>query len=149
MKLLIDADSCPVLDIALSIARRRQVSAILVCDTAHRIEREGAVTRTVSKGADSADFVLVNLVEKGDIVLTQDYGLAAMALSKQAAAINQNGLLYTDENIGELLFSRHLGKKIRRANGRLKGPAKRIRQNDEAFAHSFEKLLLSNIKTED
>ena len=83
-RLLIDADGCPVVDIAVRIARQRGIECLILCDTAHEFRKEGARTITVSKGNDSVDFALVNLVQKGDIVVTQDYGLAAMCLARGA-----------------------------------------------------------------
>ncbi|MFH1879633.1 MAG: YaiI/YqxD family protein [Bacillota bacterium] len=141
MKILIDADGCPVVDIALACARRKGIPVLLICDTAHYFEREGARTITVSKGADSADFRLVNLVEKGDLVITQDYGLAAMALAKQAAVLSQNGMRYADGNIDSLLLARHTARKIRMGGGRLKGPAKRTKEQDGAFGEALCALL--------
>ncbi len=142
MKLLIDADACPVVDIALRCAKENDTEeCILLCDTSHMIEREGARTIVVSKGADSADFALVNLVCAGDIVVTQDYGLAAMCLAKKAHVLNQNGLIFTEFNIGSLLEQRHISKKIRMSGGRTKGPSKRTKEQDEAFLTSLEKIF--------
>ena len=142
MKLLIDADACPVVDIALRCAKENDVDeCILLCDTSHLIERDGARTIVVSKGADSADFALVNLVKAGDIVVTQDYGLAAMCLAKKAYALNQNGLIFNEFNIGSLLEQRHLSKKIRMAGGRTKGPSKRTKEQDDAFLKSLKKIF--------
>lgn len=140
-KILVDADACPVVDSTLALAARAGVPVILLCDTAHQMERPGARTIVVEKGADSVDFRLVNLVRPGDIAVTQDYGLAAMCLAKQATVLNQNGLLYTDNNIDQLLYSRYIGKKLRRAGCRTKGPAPRTREQDAAFAAALEKLL--------
>ena len=84
VKLLVDADGCPVTDICILKAKERGMEVLLVCDTAHILQREGAQTLVVEKGADSADFALVNRVNRGDIVVTQDYGLAAMCLSRGA-----------------------------------------------------------------
>ena len=143
MRVLIDADGCPVVDIAISCARRRSVSVILVCDTAHEFHKDGAETIIVSQGADSADFRLVNLLEKGDLVVTQDYGLAAMALARGALALNQDGMRYTNDNIDSLLLARHTARKIRMGGGRLKGPAKRTPAQDDAFRSEFTSLLPS------
>lgn len=141
MRILIDADGCPVVDIAVRLAKESGVDCLILCDTAHRIERDGAETRVVSKGADSVDFVLVNLVQAGDLVVTQDYGLAAMCLARRAVPLSQNGMVYTNENIDGLLLQRHTAKKIRRAGGRLKGPAKRKPEQDAAFAAALRQLL--------
>ncbi len=142
MKIIIDADACPVTDIAVRIANENGLECVLICDTSHRIEREGCETIMVDKGADSVDFRLVNMLAAGDIAVTQDYGLAAMCLSKHAKALNQNGLIFTDKNIEQLLFTRYVGKKVRAAGGRTKGPAKRMPEQDVAFEKALLQLIL-------
>lgn len=139
-KVLVDADGCPVVDLTIQIASQFSLPVILICDTSHRIDCDGAETILVDKGADAVDFVLVNHVEKGDIVVTQDYGLAAMVLAKQGYVINQNGWLYTEENIDRLLHMRHVSQKARRAGNRLKGPKKRSVEEDQKFVENFNKL---------
>ena len=78
MNILIDADGCPVVDLTLQIAKQFSIPVVILCDTSHQIEREGAQTLVFDKGADSVDFALVNRVKPGDVVVTQDYGLASM-----------------------------------------------------------------------
>ncbi|HSI68373.1 MAG TPA: YaiI/YqxD family protein [Planococcus sp. (in: firmicutes)] len=142
VKLLIDADGCPVVDLAIAAAKEAGLRTILICDTSHSMQREGAETITVSKGADAVDFVLVNRVEKGDIVVTQDYGLAAMVLAKRGYPIDQNGRIYSEENIDQLLHGRHVAKKIRQGGGRMKGPKKRRAEDNEKFKESLAQLLI-------
>lgn len=141
MRILIDADGCPVVRLAVDCAGRHGVPVTLVCDSAHLFDLPGAETVTVTKGSDSADFRLVNLICPGDIVITQDYGLAAMALARRASVLNQNGLIYTNENIDSLLLARHTSRKLRSAGVRLKGPSKRTKEQDAAFLRTFEGLL--------
>ncbi|MBQ9894614.1 MAG: YaiI/YqxD family protein [Ruminococcus sp.] len=141
MKLLIDADGCPVVDIAVRTARKNGIECTIICDTAHSIQRDGAKTIIVDKGADSADFRLVNLVSKGDVVITQDYGLAAMCLSKRAIVINQDGKQYSEENISGLLEFRAVSAKIRRSGGRTKGMSKRTSQQDKDFEKSLIDII--------
>ncbi len=141
LQILVDADGCPVVKETIALGKKYAVPVTLITDTAHIMEREGATTITVEKGSDSADFKLVNLVKRGDVVITQDYGLAAMALSKGAHVLNQNGSQYSEENIDGLLMSRHIGKKIRRSGGRTKGPSKRTKEQDERFISVLEALL--------
>ena len=138
MRVLIDADGCPVVDIALKITRERNIECHIFCDTCHIFEKEGAETHIVPKGADSADFALANFAKPGDIVITQDYGLASMVLSRGALCINQDGNEYTSDNIDGLLFYRHTAKKVRNAGGRIKGPPRREKEQDIRFS---EKLL--------
>lgn len=141
MKLVIDADGCPVVALAVKTAEKYGVRCVLVCDTAHTFSNVPAEIITVSQGADSADFRIVNLLDAGDIVVTQDYGLAAMCLAKNATALNQNGLIYSEKNMDDLLLSRHIHKKVRRAGGRMKGPKKRTKQQDEAFEKALTALF--------
>lgn len=141
MKILVDADACPVVDIVVALAIRQNIPCILICDTAHRIQRDGAQTVTIDKGADSADFALVNRTDPGDIVITQDYGLASMCLAKGAQILHQDGWAYTPYNIDALLLQRHEARKYRNAGGRMKGPKKRTSAQDQAFTQALSKLL--------
>ena len=143
MKILIDADGCPVVDMTVRMAKERGLECLILCDTSHVFEKPGATTLTFSKGADSVDFALVNRVSAGDIVVTQDYGLAAMCLSRRAIALSQDGMEYTADNIDALLLARHTAKKIRSSGGRLRGPAKRTEAQDEAFRAALARLLES------
>lgn len=141
MKILIDGDGCPVVDITIKIAVRYSLECIIVCDTAHYYNKEGATTITVSKGADNADFALVNRVDSGDIVVTQDYGLAALALARKAIPINQNGMIYTNENIDALLLSRHTARQMRAQRKKLPNQKKRTTQQDKDFETALVKLV--------
>ncbi|BAQ12040.1 hypothetical protein OXB_3571 [Bacillus sp. OxB-1] len=138
--ILIDADACPVVDETIRIAKQFGFRCMLICDTTHEMHRDGAETIIVSKGADAVDFVLVNRVQKNDIVVTQDYGLAAMVLAKQGHPIDQNGRLYTEENMDQLLYARHTAQKIRMAGGRLRGPKKRSKESNVKFEASMRAL---------
>ena len=141
MKILIDGDGCPVIDIAISVAKKFNIEVVIMCDTSHIFNKEGAKTMGFSKGADSVDFALINYLEKEDVVITQDYGLAAMAMNKASYVINQNGMIYNDENIDRLLYSRHISKKIRKSGGKTKGPKKRTKEDDINFEKTLNEIL--------
>lgn len=143
MKIYIDADGCPVVKNTIKIAKQFSIPCVIICDTSHRIELDGAETIVVSQGADSVDFRLVNMIQKGDIVVTQDYGLAAMCLGKSAIAIHQDGKQYTNDNISGLLEFRAIGKKIRRSGGRTKGLPKRTEQQNIDFEKALYDILKS------
>ena len=145
MKIFIDADGCPVVNQTVALCREFNRECIIICDTSHQIEKDGATTITVEKGADSADFRLVNMLSKGDVAVTQDYALAAMGLSRGARVINQNGLEYTDKNIDSLLMQRFVAKKVRNAGGRLKGTGKRTKEQTEAFVKTLRRILEEEI----
>lgn len=144
MHIYIDADACPVVGIAEDIATKYNISVTLLCDTNHVLTSDYSEVIVVGAGADAVDYKLISICHRGDIVVTQDYGVAAMALGKGAFAIHQSGKWYTNENIDQMLMERHLNKKARRASSRnhIKGPRKRTDEDDQRFAESFEKLLL-------
>ena len=143
MKIFVDADACPVVDIVEDIASKYKLDVTLLCDTNHVLTSDYSEVIVVGAGADAVDYKLISICHRGDIVVTQDYGVAAMALGKGAFAIHQSGKWYTNENIDQMLMERHLNKKARRASSRnhIKGPRKRTEEDDQRFAESFEKLL--------
>ncbi len=148
MKILVDADACPVKKEIETIAKRYGISVCMIIDTSHILKSDYSDVITVDKASDSVDIALINRTSAGDIVVTQDYGVATMALGKRAYAINQNGLVYTSENIDRLLFERHIGKKVRRSGGRTGTIKKRTADDDKRFCENFtyliEKILNSN-----
>ncbi len=146
MKVLIDADACPVVDLTVGLCKQYHTTCVLLCDTAHAMERDGAQTLVFDKGADSVDFALVNRVEAGDLVITQDYGLASMCLARQARVLHQDGWQYTEYNIQALLFQRHESRQYRSSGGRIKGPSKRKPEQDKAFAAALETLLQQSVQ---
>ena len=142
MMIYIDADACPVTRIAEDIARKHNIPVTLLCDTNHVLASDYSQVKVIGAGADAVDIALINLCRRGDVVVTQDYGVAALALGKGARAIHQSGKWFTDDNIDGLLMDRHLAKKARRSGKQhLKGPAKRTEEDDERFAESFERLI--------
>ena len=146
MQILIDGDGCPVVDLTIRLANEFKIPCFLLCDTAHQFHRDGAVTLTFDKGADSVDFSLVNWVQPGDIVVTQDYGLASMCLARKARPIHQDGWAYTEYNIDALMFSRHESRKLRNAGVRMKGPKKRTRLQDQTFDAFLRKMLQTSVQ---
>ena len=146
MNVLIDADACPVVDIAVSLCLQYHIPCVLLCDTAHRILREGVTTLVFDKGTDSVDFAIANRVRPGDLVITRDYGLASMCLARNARIMHQDGWEYTEYNISGLLEQRHAAKKFRAAGGRTKGPSKRTAAQNLAFSQALESLLQQTVQ---
>ena len=144
MQIFVDADACPVVGIVEIIAEKYDIPTTLLCDTNHILYSDYSEVIVVGVGADAVDYKLISICHKGDIVVSQDYGVAAMALGKGAYAIHQSGKWYTDDNIDQMLMERHLSKKARRSSRKchVKGPKKRTEEDDERFAQSFEKMLL-------
>lgn len=162
MQIFVDADACPVVGIVEKMAEKYNIPTTLLCDTNHVLYSDYSEVIVVGAGADAVDYKLISICHKGDIVVSQDYGVAAMALGKGAYAIHQSGKWYTNENIDRMLMERHLNKKARRGSNKnhIKGrtmsgghrlcadrsgsgdPKKRTDEDDVRFAQSFEKLIL-------
>ena len=143
MKILVDADACPVVSIVEHVAKIYGIPVTLLCDTNHVMQSAYSEVRVIGAGADAVDFALVSLCQKGDLVVTQDYGVAAMILGKGAYGIHQSGKWYTDENIDRMLMERHISKKVRRSKSKhhLKGSAKRTAEDDTRFEESLEHMI--------
>ena len=161
--LYIDADACPVTREALACARRTRVPVVIVGNTTQNLARhirtddprDAAHARgrdaahggfwvevlDVSVGADSADFAIVERLQPGDVVVTQDIGLASMVLGRGAAAIGVRGRVYSKATIDMDLFIRHEEKKVRRAGGRTRGPAAFTSEDRERFRRNLAELL--------
>lgn len=137
MKILVDADACPVKEIIVRLAQDFNVPVIMFIDTCHIYHDDYSTVITVDKGFNSVDIALINQVKNGDIVVTQDFGLADMCLAKKAYVLNNNGFIYTDDNINRLMFERHIAQKVRRSGG--KTSTQRKRNNNDSIL--FEKHL--------
>ena len=111
MKIFVDADACPVVRIVEEVAEQYRVDVTLLCDTNHILTSDYSEVIVVGEGADAVDYKLISICHKGDIVVSQDYGVAAMALGKGAYAIHQSGKWYTNENIDQMLMERHLNNR--------------------------------------
>lgn len=144
MRIYVDADSCPVVRIIERIAKKYDIGVTLLFDTNHILQSDYCDIKTIDAGADAVDIALVNMIDKNDITVTQDYGVAAMVLSKGGRCIHQSGKIFTDDNIGGLLMDRHLSKKARMSKSKhhIKGPKKRTAYDNKCFEEAFEKLIL-------
>lgn len=143
MKILVDADACPVIKIVEKSALKHGIKVILLSDTNHLLRSDYSEIRVIEEGHDSVDMALINICSKNDIVVTQDYGVAVLALGKKAYPIHQSGLWYTNDNIDQMLLERHMAGKARRAAKKkhVKSTHKRLEEDDDRFEQSFEKLI--------
>jgi uncharacterized protein YaiI (UPF0178 family) len=141
MKIIIDADATPkkALETCRAVAAEFAISLVTVASFNHRIESDNHIT--VGNAPQEADLQVVNLTAKGDIVVTQDWGLAAIVLGKGAAALSPTGRIYRQETIEFMLEERELKAKFRRGGGRTKGPRKRTTEDDDHFKKSLYRLL--------
>ncbi|MEM1483397.1 YaiI/YqxD family protein [Oscillospiraceae bacterium PP1C4] len=141
MRILVDADACPVKEQIVRLAKKYHLPVTMIIDTSHVLNDGYSTIITVDKARDSVDIKLINLLHADDLVVTQDFGVAAMALGKGARALNQNGMIYDAGNMDRLLFERHLGQKIRRTGGRSGTVKKRTSADNEAFSAALERLI--------
>ena len=133
MQIFVDADACPVVGIVENVAEKYNIPVTLLCDTKHVL---------------TSEYKLISICHRGDIVVSQDYGVAAMALGKGAYAIHQSGKWYTDDNIDQMLMERHLNKKARRSSykNHVKGTRKRTEEDDIRFAQSFVRMVMKSLQ---
>lgn len=141
MKIVVDGDGCAGRELIEKVAKKNSIKVLIYCTINHMIRSDYSEVKIVDDGFQSVDMYVANATEKNDIVVTQDYGVAAMALGKGALAISPRGYIYDNNNIDRLLFERHLSQKNRRAGGRTKGNHKRSKEDDERLYYNLEKLI--------
>ena len=143
MKILVDADACPVVRLVEKTAEKYGIPVILLCDTNHILKSDYSEITLISAGADAVDIALANLCKCGDVAVTQDYGVATLVLGRGGYAIHQSGRIFTNENIDGLLMERHINKKARMSASKnhLKGPKKRTKEDDLRFESAFDSLI--------
>lgn len=141
MKIYIDADGCPVVKLTVEIAKKHNLEVIIVKNYAHEITSSYATIVTVDIAADSADYYIINHIKKGDIVVSQDYGVAAIAISKEAVCITQNGLIISNHNIDRLLHARHVNQQMRRSKTHYTKIKKRTSQDNINFENQLTDLI--------
>lgn len=144
MKILIDGDACPVKGAVIEEACRRRIPVVLVSSFSHYSDvqlPEGVERIYVDSGSDAADFKIMGLADQGDVLVTQDYGLASLALHKGLTVLHHKGFLYTRDNIDLLLESRYLSAMIRKSGKRTKGPKPFTRDDMSKFIQLLVKTL--------
>lgn len=141
MRIIVDADACPGKQYIESAAKESNIEIIMYCDINHVITSDYAIVRYVDSGFQTVDMKVANEAKANDIVVTQDYGVAAMVLGKKAYAISPKGYIYDDDNIDKLLFERHISGKVRRGGGKTYSPKKRTSEDDERLYKNIKKLI--------
>lgn len=144
MKIYVDADACPVKDIVISIAQNAQIPVVLVKSFSHFSHEgnpSGVESIYVDTGADAADYRIMQLAQKNDIIITQDYGLASLALGKGCTVLHHKGFIYTQNNIDQLLQTRHISAKARRSGMKTKGPKPFTDEDREKFRELLTQII--------
>jgi uncharacterized protein YaiI (UPF0178 family) len=141
MRIIVDADACPGKNVIEQVARENGIEVILLCDFNHVLKSDYSTVRYVDSGFQSVDMAVANEARTGDLVITQDFGVAAMVLGKKAFAIGPKGYIYDDENIDQLLFERHISSKVRRSGGKTFSPKKRSSADDERLRKNLKKII--------
>lgn len=144
MHIYVDADACPVKDTIIEIANKTQIPVIFVTSLSHFSNAEnapGTETVYVDTGADAADYRIMKLAKKNDIIITQDYGLASLGLGKGCIVLHHKGFQYTSENIDHLLYTRHMSAMARRSGKRTKGPKAFTKEDEQKFARLLKNTI--------
>jgi len=145
MKILVDADACPksVLQICMSIGHQYNVQVWTVASFNHSIDSDHPVI--VGNDPQEADLKIINMTEEGDIIVTQDWGLAAVVLGKGAKCLSPAGREFRPDKIQFMLEEREIKSKLRRSGVRTKGPKKRTVDDDRRFETCLERILLRSV----
>ncbi|MBM7836379.1 YaiI/YqxD family protein [Clostridium sardiniense] len=146
MKIIIDGDACPSISKIENLAKEYAIEVNIFVDIHHFIQSDYSKVVIVDSGFQSVDMYVVNNSQNGDIVVTQDYGVAAMCLPRGVNVISPKGSIYTEKNIDLLLEQRHISQKIRKAGGRFKGPKKRTSEDEERLLNNLRSIIEYNIK---
>lgn len=141
MRIIVDGDACPGRQYIEKAAKENNIEVIIFCTYDHMIQSDYSKVILVDSGFQSVDMRVVNETKNKDIIITQDYGVAAMVLSKGAFAISPKGHIYSNENIDKLLFERHLSHKARSAGLKGKNPTKRKKEDDEKLYNNLIYLI--------
>lgn len=147
MTIYIDGDGCPVKETVIELATQYQQQVHLVTTLDHFTNQKwpSHVQCTyVEAGRDSVDFEIVRRIQATDILVTQDYGLAAMVLGKGAIVLHHTGFEYTVETIDFLLLQRHVSATRRKQRKRTKGP----KSFSDVERQKFQQLLEQKISNE-
>ena len=142
MKILVDADACPksVLRICKQVGREHGIPVWSVASFNHNIESDHHLV--VGNASQEADMKIMNMTDEGDVVITQDWGLAAMVLGKGAKCFSPAGREFRSDKIDFLLEEREIKSRFRRSGGRTKGPRKRTIEDDRRFETCLKQSLI-------
>lgn len=150
MKIYVDADASPVKDIVIEVAKQHEINVVLVKSISHYSHDEqpaGVETIYVDTGADAADYRIMELARPNDLIITQDYGLASLGLGKGCLVLHHKGFAYTNENIDQLLQTRHLSAKARRSGQKTKGPKPFTDEDRQKFRLLLARTIRNNKET--
>ncbi len=141
MKILVDGDACPVKEIIEEVAGEYHLEVVMICNPNHVLQSSYSKIVVVDGSSQAVDIAIVNRSSQGDLVVTQDYGLASLVLAKKALAIHPSGKEYNQENIEGLLMQRFINQKAREAGLRTNNPKKRKASDDERFRERFTRII--------
>lgn len=146
MRILLDGDACPQRKEILEMADKYHIDVLLFIDFAHEID-ESLYTQVIycDIGSDSVDGYIIKYVQSHDIVITQDYGLSSLVLTKGAKVLHVSGMIIDNHNIEELLYRRYTYSKLRSYNKHIKGNKKRTQETKKYFIEQLEKIVKENI----
>ncbi|MFV0441805.1 MAG: DUF188 domain-containing protein [Lachnospirales bacterium] len=145
MRILIDADSCPVINETKKIANKYSIDVLLFSNINHNLEKYDLPTIISDSSKEQTDINLINHSAKGDLVITNDIGLASLALGKGCICIKHNGMIFTENNILSLLATRHISRKQRKM-GDYKNHFKFNYTSDISFNASLENIIVKELK---
>lgn len=145
MRILVDGDACPSKEVIVELAKKYQLEMLVFIDYAHTLSNHDYQVIMCEVGDDSVDMMIINSIQSGDIVITQDYGLASLVLSRQAKVVHTSGKIIDNLNIDQLLMTRYISAKQRKSGIRTKGPAKRTKADELYFKQQLEETIVGKL----
>ena len=145
MRIIVDGDACPGKSIIEALGKEHGLEIIIFCDFNHVLNSDYSQIKYIDSGFQCVDMAVANEAKENDIVVTQDYGVAAMALGKRSYSISPKGYIFDNENMDRLLFERHISQRVRKGGGKTSNPRKRTKEDDDRLYKNLLKLILNNL----
>lgn len=141
MRIIVDGDATPYKNEIFALSSQYQVSMYVYVDYAHLLKEALYQVIECEIGHDSVDMHILSDLQKDDLLITQDYGLAALALGKGVKVLHVSGMEITSQNIDELLLRRYIGAHQRKSGKHVKGPSKMTKEDQIYFLEQLDHLL--------
>lgn len=149
MRFVIDGDGSPVKEEVIRLGKKFQLPVLIITSVDHYTMKEYpdfVQFIYVDKGADRADYQIVKEIKPGDLLITQDYGLASLVLPKKARVFHHSSKEYLAETIDQLLMQRYIGGQMRKAGKRTKGPKPFTASDRQLFYEIMTDIVEEELK---
>jgi uncharacterized protein YaiI (UPF0178 family) len=141
IRIFVDADACPVKQEIVQAGTGFHVDIYFIASYAHQSESHSGNWIYVDSFKDQVDFYIYKHVRKGDIVVTQDMGLASLLVKQGVRVLSPRGTILRDEQMDTILYNRYMSAKLRRNGTYTKGPKAFSAEDRKRFLQELKKIL--------